>query len=98
MNEFDITRRYENEFQLLSILSNCRKIVDKIKFSDKYFKSEFYQKIYRYLKNEKSMDIQLMLNYMSIDDAKEFITKIYVNNLYADCDKESMALSYAKLI
>ena len=44
------------------------------------------------------MDIQLMLNYMSIDDAKEFITKIYVNNLYADCDKESMALSYAKLI
>ena len=97
MNDNNV-KRYDNEFQFLSILSNDRKLVDKIKFSEDYFKSNLYKKFYRYLKNENKMDIERMLDYMTLEEAKDFVTKVYINNMYADSDKESMALGYAKLI
>ena len=97
MNDNNV-KRYDNEFQFLSILSNDRRLVDKIKFSEDYFKSNLYKKFYRYLKNENKMDIERMLDYMIFEEAKDFVTKVYINNMYADSDKESMALGYAKLI
>ena len=97
MNDNNV-KRYDNEFQFLSILSNDRRLVDKIKFSEDYFKSNLYKKFYRYLKNENKMDIERMLDYMTLEEAKDFVTKVYINNMYADSDKESMALGYAKLI
>lgn len=97
MNDNNV-KRYDNEFQFLSILSNDRKLVDKIKFSEDYFMSSLYKKFYRYLKNENKMDIERMLDYMTLEETKDFVTKVYINNMYADSDKESMALGYAKLI
>ena len=97
MNDNNV-KRYDNEFQFLSILSNDRKLVDKIKFSEDYFMSSLYKKFYRYLKNENKMDIEHMLDYMTLEEVKGFVTEVYINNMYADSDKESMALGYAKLI
>ena len=93
-----ITRNREMlEIELLGILSNYPSIIDKLNFRKDYFKIPFHRKIYTYLSEVKEMDYQKMLEYMNENEADEFVTKIYANNIY-EKSSDSMAMGFAKLI
>ena len=85
------------EIELLGILSNYPSIIDKLNFRKDYFKIPFHRKIYTYLSEVKEMDYQKMLEYMNENEADEFVTKIYANNIY-EKSSDSMAMGFAKLI
>lgn len=93
-----VTKSRENlENELLGILSNYPEIIDKLNFSDKYFKIDLHRKVYRYLKECKEMDYMKMLNYMNQNEADMFVLNIYTTNIYNQ-SRDSMALGFAKLI
>lgn len=95
---FNEEDRFKVENEFLGILSNFPDTIDKIDFCDYYFKNSLHKKAYRYLKQEKCMNYTLMLDYMSHDEAREFISNIYVNNIYTENAKDEMAMSFAKII
>lgn len=98
MKDLEYMKKVDNEAQLINIMSNYNDVIDLIPFDEEYFSGELHKKIYRYLLNEKCMNYSLMLNYMSHEEATEFIMFYYKDNLYARPDKDEMAKGFAKEI
>lgn len=92
----DTIIEYENT--LLGIMSNYLDTLDLINFKKEFFLLPFHQKVYQYLISEKTMNVELMQKYMSLEESKDFVTKIYNMNCFSVNSKDELALSYANLI
>lgn len=84
------------EQELLGIVLNFPKLIDKLNFSSMYFKNDFYGKVFDYMKLHMELNPQQIFSFFN-EEETDALMNIYTSNIYsegADC----MAIGFANKI
>lgn len=85
------------EESLLGILSNHPELIDRIIFNAEWFELDVHRRFYRYLKEYREMNVELLQNEFSLQEIEEYIIPVHINNIY-EKSASSMALGFANMI
>lgn len=89
--------RLDWEESLLGILSNHIELIDRIIFSVDWFELDIHKRFYRYLKEYREMNAELLQSSFSSEEIENVVMPLFVNNVY-EKSAASMALGYANMI